>query len=336
MSLIEDYDFIECNYNLLLKFINSKCPTERYEHREYLEDFFRDPQNLFITRTILEDTKKLNEEKLEDFKTRFFSKRVIIINGDLGQGKGTTSISILYYFKDYIKNTLKKKIVAFMPCPTLDIIDDYIFSLNDLPNDCILYCQELGLMFPNTDYNSNEAKSVNPLMIKLRQKGVLILGETQTDSIVHIGFYKFLDLEIFRYVSPMKASFKREKNDGTSILNNKILKYVMPEKFDITLKNLSSLTQIILFDDLGFMSLTIPRTENYTPEHSTFLREEKKLFDKFVLNKIHEGYKIKDILKYCSDKFHYKKSPNSWLNFFQKYNIELDKDDLKNIHQGLL
>lgn len=337
----EDVVWLEDNEILLFEYLQEKYETS-FDHQEYMEYFLKNPTLAKLTRTILEDFKKTNDEKLIELGPRLFAQpKVIIINGDPGEGKGTTSASTFVFYENYIKKTLKKKIVALMPCPYLPFVDLYVWSINDVPNDSIIYSTELGIHFPNTDYDSKDSKSVNPIMVKIRQElnGVM-WGETQTDSIVHIGFYKFLSTEIFRYQNPMKASFKRDRFTNSNEINiyNELLKLMLPP----TAKKpqggviLENTTKIILFDDQGFMSVHIPRTDIYTHDMSIGFKNWTEMLDKYILEKLKQEFQLKAIIAYLEKKFQYTKSPIEWKTFFKKHNITLKTVDLPAIYQKLV
>ncbi len=76
--------------------------------------------------------------------------------------------------------------------------------------------------------------------------------------------------------------------------------------------------------------------EKYTKEHSTALKDDKKLFEEFIIAKHKEGYKIEKLIKYIEKKFFYVKSPNEWEIFLKNNNIQLDPKELKVINQDLV
>ena len=140
-----------------------------------------------IVKRIILDTKLKEQSKIDLFLNSIFGGfGIILTSASMGEGKGTTSASILTYAKGdnpQKKIYTKRKIYGILPCPDLPFLDGRVLNLSSVPNGSIAYIPELAIVYGNTskDYGSEEGSNLSKDAPLIRQKDLIIYGELQND-----------------------------------------------------------------------------------------------------------------------------------------------------------
>lgn len=331
MSIIlpSDIKFVESNSVLLRRFISSRF---KFQDRNYMFNIFKTPSYSKLVSKILVDFKRSEQEKMELLMKKLFKGySLCMLNGSMGEGKGTTSASIYMYAKghnpqkiNYLKKYGVKGIIGLLPCdPSLPFLDGVAWTIDQISEGYAVYIPEMGLVFGNTtgDYNKEDGSQIGKEILKLRQKKSRVLGETQNDSIVNVNFYKFLEQNIYRYMNEGSRKFKREQTRDFSPL----YEYLMPPSAVTSSKDsvLDNLTKIFYEDDKGFISVHVPRTNFYTKELSESFSDIfpkiklhiiKALKDEEPIEKIIQTLELRGV----------KKSPKFWKEFIKELDFEIN------------
>jgi hypothetical protein len=324
-----DVDFVENNITKLKQFIRKNFA---FQDREQMENIFLTFEYVPFVKKLIIDQKRTNEEKMDLLMYKIFSGfSLIVLLGAMGQGKGTTSASLIQYAKgdnprgiNYLKKFKISQVVGLIPCPELPFIEDYVWDISQIPQNSLVYCPEMALVFGNTqgEYAKNETSQVPKELLKLRQKGVRFIGESQNDNIVNVTFFKFLDSYMYRYISPKSAKFGREQN----IITNPLIPYIMPPSAIDEYRKpiLDNLTTILYDDDHGFISVKIPRTEKYTKEMSESFKDSWSFTKDHILKAIKEDGE--DFLK-LKEKLEARgviRTPKEWKSFCVENEIKIE------------
>ena len=322
--LNSDYEYVKENEDILEKWLEERF---EYEDVDMMKNIFLIRSYAPFVKKVIKDLSRSEYEKLDMLMHKLFAGySLTIINGSMGEGKGTTTASIIQYAKvnGYLEKFGISKIVGFIPCPQLPFIDDYVWDISQVPENAIAYCPEMALVFGNTaqEYSKNDSHEIPKEILKFRQKKLRFLGETQNDSMVNINFYKHLESEVFRYVNKKARGFKREQNQNF----NPLLDFIMPPSAIDSHRNpiLENLTKIFYDDNEGFIRVTIPRTEKYTKELSEAFKDVWSLIEKHLVKAIQKDGE--DFLK-MKQKLEMRgvdRTPNQWNEFLKKHNINAD------------
>lgn len=256
----EDVVWVERNYTLLRSYLYENFP-DSYEQRNYVESLFQDWNNAKHTRTILEDFTKSNSQKYSYFLKKFLSQSLIVsIVADRGQGKTAFSIKIL---EDLSK---RKKIYALYPFPKLPFIE-IVFDITEVPDDSILYIDELGKKYKARDFQSEEAIALTDELIGLRHRNISVIGATQDVSLVDINYLRLSDVLIWKSYNVEKSELTREG------FINEVIKTLMPKRGQIN---------NVLVNDRGEISTFTYDFSSYSQDVSKYLSNLKNDKEKII------------------------------------------------------
>ena len=283
----EDVVFVE-NHQILLSNYLYDNYQHSYEHREYIESLFLDWENATATRTILEDYKKTNKEKIKYFLDKLKIQSLIIsVVADRGQGKTAFSVWLL----EQISKQTTKKIYALFPFPKLPFIEEVVYDISQVPTGSILYIDEVAKKYKSRDFSSEDALAMTDELIGLRHNDISVIGSTQDLALIDVNFIRLSDIVCWKYYNMEKAKLSR-----TEIPITEVMLHLMPKRDKIN---------DVLINDRGELStLNFPFSDysKETSHHLSSLRNSKPEIINF-LSKYHEK---KDLIKILHTQYNIK------------------------------
>lgn len=255
--------------------------------------FFKDCNS---SRTILEDFLRDNEEKEKIVIDSIIQgSKVIGIFGDRGSGKTSLATTILSHIA---KHTNRE--IWYYGSFIAPKFANKTFDLSEIPNNSIIYCDELGILFPSRDSASSSSKALTTKLVGLRHFGHTIIGGSQKGALIDINLIRFLDIMIFKYMNLYSLNFERES------FITPLIEMMLPEYLDKSCA--------LFVEGEQFIKFNYNVTDEFSEEisHNLALISEKDKMD-YIHFEYEQGTSINEIKRIMQTKFGFNKT----LNFYK-------------------
>jgi hypothetical protein len=187
--------FIEQNYK--------ECSWE-YEYNFMM-------RHIIFTRTVIEDYKMTNDEKILEFtkKVYYGKSKIILIIGARGSGKTATAL----YFAEQAKIHGGHRVIYYVGTPENKEIYPpwfkFINDIDDVPISSFAIIDEAAIKYSARNFQKEENKDLTNQMVIARHRDITLVLITQNMNLVDINIRRLSDILIFKEGSDYGIQKKR-------------------------------------------------------------------------------------------------------------------------------